>query len=271
MSSSVVKVYRVNIKPPIEPILATHSSRQRVENALSQGSGVERYGRLWRIGRVEKEDNVLVGKLGYISRPKTSEIWDEQKLDFQEFQFKDGSSAIFAVNLETLTLAIQPNSNVGVTSALGAIKALLSLEGEKWELSPLKRTISFEQWKDSVDKIVHVKYRLRKPNPHYGAAKSLEEVMESAEAEVVSLEMRSEQGLDLSSSFLQETQLHTDRGYGEADFVGIKADSAGQNIETKYSSLAGSEEEAVEVETLENGEVSNSEIAEVSRRTNKNG
>ncbi|ERS41840.1 hypothetical protein HMPREF1287_01162 [Corynebacterium sp. KPL1986] len=247
-------------------MLANQSSGQRVENALSQGSGVERYGRLWRIGRVDKIDNVVIGKLGFINRPKTSEIWDEEELDFQEVQFKDGSSATFAVNLDNLSLAIQSTPNVGVTSALGAIRALLSLEGEKWTLSPLKRAVSFEQWKNSVDKIVRAKYKLRKPNPHYGEAKSLEEIMEGAEAEVATLEVSSDQGLDLDSSFLQETQLHTERGYGEADFVGIRSDATGQNVETKYSSIAGSEEEAVEIETLENGEVSNNDIAEVSRR-----
>ncbi|OFN74225.1 hypothetical protein HMPREF2526_04200 [Corynebacterium sp. HMSC070E08] len=193
-----------------------------MENALSQGSGVERYGRIWRVGKVEQEGNVLIGKLGFVNRPKTSEVWDENELDFQEFEFKDGSSATFAVNLETLKLALQPTADVSVTSALGAIRALLSLEGEKWTVSPLKRSIDFETWKSTVDKIVRVKYKLRKPNPHYGEAKSLEEVMESAEAEVVALEMSSSKGLDLGSQFLRETQMHTDRGYGEADFTGTR-------------------------------------------------
>ena len=266
MSSKTVKVYRVKIVPPIEPFLSGNSLGQRVENALSQGSGVERYGRVWRVGKVEKDGNVLIGKLGFVNRPKTSEVWDEDELDFQEFQFKDGSSATFAVNLENLSLAVQPTTNVTITSALGAIRALLSLEGEKWAVSPLKRSVDFEAWKTTVDKIIRAKYKLRKPNPHYGEAKSLEEIMESAEAEVVTLEMSSDDGLDLESPFLRETQLHTDRGYGEADFTGTRRGDGDTSVETKYSSLAGAEEEAIEIAVHDDGEVSSMDIAEVSRR-----
>ncbi|WP_141740736.1 hypothetical protein [Corynebacterium sp. HMSC05D03] len=266
MPSKTVKVYKVQIEPPVEPFLSKESNGQRVANALSQGSGVQRFGRIWRVGKVEQEGSVLIGKLGFVNRPKTSEVWDEDELDFQEVEFKDGSSATFAVNLDTLKLAVQPTAHVSVTSALGAIRALLSLEGEKWTVSPLKRSIDFESWKKTVDKIIRAKYKLRKPNPHYGEAKSLEAIMENAEAEVVALEMSSSEGLDLGSQFLRETQMHTDRGYGEADFIGTRRIANGDTVETKYSSLAGAEEEAIEITVNDDGEISNTAIADVSRR-----
>lgn len=260
------KVYRVKIEPPIEPFLSAEDSATRVENALSQGSGAERYGRLWRIGRVEKQGRVLVGKLGIVNRAKRTESWNEKEEDFEELEFTEGASAIFAVNLESLTLAVQPTADVKITGALGALRAMLSLEGEKWTISPLKKSVDFSDWIKTVDRVVRVKYRLRKPNPHYGDAKNLEDIMEAAEAQVVSLEMASDDGLDLNSSFLQETQLHTDRGYGEADFTGIKNAEDGDIIESKFSSLAGAEEEAVEVPVLENGEISTESIARLSQR-----
>ena len=119
MSSKTVKVYRVQIEPPVQPFLSVKRTAQRVENALSQGSSAVRYGRIWRVGKVEHDGNVLIGKLGFVNRPKTSEVWNEDKLDFQEFEFEGGASSTFAVNLDTLKLAIQPTTNVPVTSALG--------------------------------------------------------------------------------------------------------------------------------------------------------
>ncbi|MCQ4616902.1 hypothetical protein KBX29_08700 [Corynebacterium sp. CCUG 18816] len=266
MSSKTVKVYRVQIEPPVQPFLSVKRTAQRVENALSQGSSAVRYGRIWRVGKVEHDGNVLIGKLGFVNRPKTSEVWNEDKLDFQEFEFEGGASSTFAVNLDTLKLAIQPTTNVPVTSALGAIRSLLSLEGEKWTISPLKRSTDFETWRTTVDKIIRAKYKLRKPNPHYGEAKSLEEIMENAEAEVVVLEMSSRGGLDLDSQFLRQTQMHTDRGYGEADFTGTRRSANGTNVETRFSSMAGAEEEAIEINANNDGEISNTAIADVSRR-----
>lgn len=259
----VGKVYRAKIIPPREPHLFSDSDGQRVANALSPGSRAESYGREWIVGKTSFRNGVLTGRIGFEKTEGTAEIWDEEKLDFKEVAIPQGLTAPFAVNLESLQLSFQPRGAIKANGLMRAVRELLSLEGEKWEVESLRRKVSFEEWKDSVQLITRAKFDVKKPNPHYMNTPDLEAVLEQAEAEYAKLEIASKDGLDLEADFLQQTLDHVDRGYGAAEFRGIRSIAGGNTVETTYSTEVGSEDEAVEAIVGVEGEVAPDKMAEI--------
>ena len=84
--------------------------------------------------------------------------------------------------------------------------------------------MSFTQWRASVDRVVDVRFRLRKPKSLIGEGHLISKaVMEQAEAELALLELQAEKGLTRQPlKFIAQSQVHVERGYGEARHVGLR-------------------------------------------------
>lgn len=174
-----------------------------------------------------------------------------------------GLTAPFVVNLRTLRMALQPRgSAIKLNGLIGAFRALLAQGGDQWRIETPTKVMTFVQWRSSVDRVTAVKFRLRKPNPHWQGAPDLEAVMEEAEAAVAILELENEDGIDSASQFVAQSQVHVERGYGEARYVGVRGAGTSEARETVYNSSIGSEEESVDIPVGEDGEVTQADLAE---------
>lgn len=98
--------------------------------------------------------------------------------------------------------------------------------------------------------------RLRRPNPHYEDTPNLEALLEQSEAEVVRLEARSKDGLNIESGFIRESLGHVGAGHGDARLTGTVREESGER-ETVYDTEIGTEEQASEAPANpDSGEVS---------------
>lgn len=234
------RVYRLRIVPDAQQSLL-ETTKQQILTRFATGNRVTTYQRTWIVGPTDLEDGVLSGRIGYQGEDGTAEIWDDAAQDFVETAVPQGLTAPFAIDLDTLSVAVQPRGGlIKVQSLVNAFERLLSVDPEKWKLVGFHTPTSLEDWKASVDRVVSVKFVVKVPNPNYHGADNVEELIELFAAQNVSLEAQNPKGVDLSSPFVAETEQHIARGYGEAEYRG-KSKTDGR--ETVYSTAVGSEEQ----------------------------
>lgn len=262
------KIYSASIVPPDESFLTQLSIPQRIQNALTPGSSAESYGRTWRIGQTELKGNLLIGRIGFQGEPGTTEVWNEQVVDFEEVDVPAGGTSPFIVNLETQQVWLQPRQRMTPGGLFRALERLLSLNGEKWTLSPEKPKVDLWEWKQSVSKVTQVKFIFKKPNPHYRETPNLEALLEESDAELAKLELASQEGLDTEASFISETQRHIDAGYGEGQYTGEKIDPNGEVVISRYFTNVGTEEDGRTVRVAEDGEADIDAMAQVASGQN---
>lgn len=249
------RVHRLILQPPAQ-ISLLETPRQQVELAISPGNRTTRYNRTWIIGQTELNGNVLSGRIGF-QGDGTTDIWDDDRKDFVEIAIPAGTTAPFAINLETLQAAMQARGSlIKIQSLIGAFEALLLESGFKWKIVGLSRSVSLAEWKKSVTKVTSIRFTIRKPNPHYHGAKNLEDLMGEMETETIRLEAIAEAaGVNVQSEFIMETESHIERGYGEAEYRGVKG-TGSEAYDSFYVTNVGTEEDSEEAEVdPETGEV----------------
>lgn len=249
------RVFGIVFEPPAQGSLL-RSPGEVIQLALARGRRTERYGRTWIVGPTEVHNRVLSGRIGFRGDGGIAELWDEEREDFVEYAMPAGLTAPFAVHLDTLRGAIQVRPPViRVNSLLGAFeKLLLDADDRRWNVRGAERQMTLSDWKAQVGKITQVRFHVKVPNPHWADAPDLQTVMEDAEAEVVTLELQNDSGLNLDAPFVAQTENHVERGYGDARYVGVVEDVSGVH-ESVYSTKLGAEEisdeEAVDPDTGE--------------------
>ncbi|QIZ98635.1 hypothetical protein [Leifsonia sp. PS1209] len=261
------RVFTLRFIPPAQQTLLD-SPEEHILKAVAPGRRANRYGREWIVGQTVLEvdgssaPRVLTGRIGFQGESGTAEIWDDELQDFVPTAIPSGLTAPFAIDLVTLSAAMQPRGSViKINSLIGAFEALLNADGERWRLEGLKRPMSLAEWKETVSKVVSVKFTIREPNPHYHGARDLEEIMNDFESEVIQLEARNEKkGINTQADFLLETEAHIGRGYGEGEYHGVRGEGSDAH-ETVYSTRVGAEEESEEVPVdPDTGEVPSDEL-----------
>jgi hypothetical protein len=211
------------------------------------GNRTTRYNRTWIVGQTDLENRVLSGRIGF-QGSGTTEWFDEASNDFIDISIPAGTTAPFAINLETLEAVMQAGSGqIKIRGLIGAFEALLADAGFKWRIVGFSKTVSLAEWKTSVEKVISIRFTIKKPNPHYGARDSLKALMEELETEAIKLEAFNEhEGVNLDSEFVLQTEEHIELGYGDAEYRGIKRDG-GDVHESVYSTSYGVEEDSEEV------------------------
>jgi hypothetical protein len=263
------RVYRLRIVPDAQQSLLETTGEQILAR-VATGNRVTTYQRTWIVGPTEFADGVLSGRIGYQGEDGTAEIWDDAAQDFVETAVPQGLTAPFAIDLDALSVAVQPRGGlIKVQSLVNAFERLLSVEPEKWKLVGFKTPLPLAEWKASVDRIVSVKFVVKVPNPNYHGATNVQELIEVFAAQNVSLEAQNPNGVDLDSPIVEETEGHIARGYGEAEYHGIRKTDG---HETVYSTAIGSEEQyeesAVDPAT---GEVSTDNLRQILATEDDNG
>lgn len=256
------KVFVLTLTPPDQQPLAPATAEYIVDR-LSPGSSVTRYGREWIIGKTDLEGNLLSGRIGFRGEEGLAEIYDEALKDFREVAVPAGLAVQFVVDLARLRLAVQPRgSAIKLNGLIGAFKALLSGDGHPWRVTTPGKKTTYREWLQTVDKVVEVKMSVRRPNPHYRDTPDLEALLEQSDAEAAKVNLRSDQGLDMASPFVNQTMEHIEAGYGEATMRGSRLEVSGSS-ETIYNTALGSEEQGTEAPVGEHGEVSHENLAAV--------
>lgn len=268
------RVFTLRLIPPAQQTLL-ETPEEHILESISPGRRATRYGREWIVGQTSLEraeagrrHGDLTGRIGFQGEAGTAEIWDDDLQDFVPTAIPSGLTAPFAIDLQTLTAAMQPRGSViRINSLIGAFEALLSAPGQRWQIVGLRNRMSLEEWKSSVSRVTTVKFWIREPNPHYFDAHNLKDIMEDVRSEAIQLEARNEAGLNADSSFIRETEGHIERGYGEAEYRGVRGEGS-EARETVYSTKVGAEEESEEIPVdPETGEVDPSSLVEVLAKT----
>lgn len=255
------KVFVLVLTPPAQPPLVPLD--EYIVDRLSPGRSVTRYSREWIIGKTQRDGDVLSGRIGFRGAEEVAEVYDDRVKDFREVAVPAGLAVQFAVDLAQLRLAVQPRgSAIKLNGLIGAFRALLSEGEHTWRVSSPGKKTTYQEWLQTVDKVLEVKLSVRKPNPHYRDTPDLEALLEQAEAEAAKVTLRSDQGLDMASPFVNQTMVHIAAGYGEATMRGSRQEVSGQS-ETIYNTVLGSEEQGAEVPVGEHGEVSRENLVAV--------
>ncbi|WP_077077579.1 hypothetical protein [Mycobacterium numidiamassiliense] len=254
------RVYGVRFIPPAQMGLFGSPTEALIAR-LSPGNRVTRRGRDWIIGRTQTDGGVLSGRLGFVADGAVTEVWDEGAKDFRDETTQRGVTTTFAVNIDRLTAFIQERTHIPINSAITALEEILN-EGRtqkdlRWSIESRKGTQSLQRWLETVDKVTAVRLTVRKPNPRWQDARNLQKIMENAEAEIANIELENQNGIDINSDFISETQSHIDRGYGDGRYEGVRTDDDGTH-KTSFSTRVGTEELHDEAPTTESGEVDES-------------
>lgn len=243
------KVHVLRLEPPDQASLLERDG-EWITNRVKRGATVTRYKREWLVGKVELDGAILAGRIGFRGSEGTAEVWNDQDQDFEAIAVPQGQAVPFAIDLDGLKIAIQTRPQLKLNGLIGAIEALLSEDRFRWRVRSTRAELTFAQWRASVERVTRVRLRVVRPNPHYRDTPNLEALLEQAEAEVVSMEIQSDLGIDTAAPFIEESQQHIDAGYGEAVYQG---ESEGH--ETVYNTKLQSEETYEEFDVTVEGEV----------------
>jgi hypothetical protein len=216
--------------------------------ALKPGTRIERHRRVWRMGQVRREGRSLVGRIGY-EAPGIDELWDDEIADFREMERPAGTTSPFAIDLRHLRVAYQLRPGlIRAKSFTGALQALMNDADpvDRWRVFPELETIPFEQWLATVDRVVSLRVRVERPNPHYADRQRVRALIEGANARMAEIVLNADpedlQGIDVKDPFIVEAIEHANE-YGSYAAV---AEARGER--TQWSSP---QEGAAETRTVE--------------------
>lgn len=237
------------------------AGRSAMDDAFVPGTGIERYGRVWRMGAVSFEGKPVLyyqGRIGYQRAAGTTELFDEETRDFTPAAIIEGASSSFALDVRTMIVAFQLRpGKIKRTSFTGAFAELLQEGSQRggWAVTALREEATFEQFVERVDAITELRVRLKKPNPDWSGRKRLRQVFEDANAEVMDIVWRSSAdagGVDTGAEIVRQAIQHSyERRYGHVVAHGTESD---QDI--KYDSRTDTAPPELQVPADPRGEAS---------------
>jgi hypothetical protein len=87
---------------------------EALEESLVPGTYVERYGRVWRMGRWRREDDAIFGRIGFEEEPGVTELWNEDKNDFEEQALPSGVTSPFVIRTADSSVASKERASTHV-------------------------------------------------------------------------------------------------------------------------------------------------------------
>jgi hypothetical protein len=223
-------------------------------NALRPGTRITRHNRTWFMGQVRSEGTSIVGRIGYQTPGTLTEIWDEEAVDFREATHPSGTTSPFAIDplsspWPRVAFQLRPGL-IRVHSFLGAFQALLNEASpvDRWRLRQDVEEIPFDEWVKSVDRVVTLRVRLRRPNPHYEDRDAVRALVDGANARMAEIVWKADpeslDGLDVGDAFVREAIEHSKR-YGS---FAAAAERAGRRTIWGSNQQAAAEERVVEAD-----------------------
>lgn len=188
-------------------------------SALVPGTRIERHNRTWLLGQVRPQGRSIVGRIGF-QAANVSELWDEEINDFREDMLTGGTTSPFAIDPERRRVAFQLRPGlIRVRSFTGALQALMNRASpvNRWRVSQEVEEVPFVEWAETVDRVIRLRIRVKRPNPHYGNRKRVEELVEGANARMAQIVWSADpealDGIDVNDEFIREAISHAEH-YG---------------------------------------------------------
>lgn len=201
-----------------------------LRTALTSGfAEVERYRRVWRLGRLETVETpsgqILYGRLGYQAREGETSVWNEATRDWEQQPVPRGETVTFAIRLTDLRIAFQirpPSITVG--GFIGAMEALLNRQEPErpWVIELGTSRPAYRAWRGTVSRVVRARGHLELPNPHWQGREKLESFFENFQLDEASVNLHFDPDAPQEAVDDVVTQMvdHAERGYGSAVIVG---------------------------------------------------
>ena len=213
-----------------------------------------RHKRTWRIGNLTSgpNDEWITGQLGAESGgPRMEFGWNQDEKNWEpEVRALEHSVVTpFAFLRDGRVLAVMDHPEIDENAAAAVLTHLLNdgeraggIQGTDWSVDPILAEEEFDQWVNSVDRVVKVKFVFKRPNPD--KADDLETLMgrlDDLDAEYIAEEIKAKDpqlGLDknglnqdahlqqLKSAAVRSWAFITAIGYREDQRVRFSQDSA---------------------------------------------
>lgn len=247
--------------PDLLPLEDPHDVLRR---SLQPGTAVERHNRLWRMGQWREEHGVIYGRIGFEAAGSPTEVWNEKKNDFEERVFPSGVTSPFAIRISDFRIAFQlRGGTIRRQSFIGAMQALLrEASSTHWRIESLTRDIPFREWAESVSRVTNLRFRLERPNPHYGERDLVRAIVQDAGSAMTNVVLQADEddldGLDVTSDFVAQCVEHGDR-YGDYRAVGER-EVAGETHRVIWSKQTGELDERVVDADPETGEIGQADL-----------
>ena len=220
------------------------SFAEDIVNAISPDVRIRRYGRLWRVSKPRELDGFVAAKLGFERTGRGHAVsYDERVQDFvvMEQPSEQGNFVHFVIDLPRQVLAFEEKPpDIKRQSFLGALSALLNQSQYQFEIQPLPDLADFQEWLQTVDRVVRFHAVLKRPNPEWRErTQKVRELIESTGADQVALDARvnnpQQTGLEVQKSILGDAVEHAGGGYAKVVATGVDEDkikrfNSAQNI-----------------------------------------
>lgn len=208
---------------PADPL--GHLTTADFEKALVPGTWIERYDRVWRMGRWQLSQGIFTGRIGYERAGDVAELWDDSISDFRASTLREGLTSPFALNPETGLIAFQLRSGrIQPHSFTGAFRSLLA-EATRvaWRVTVQVREQTLDHWLSTVRRVDRLELRLERPNPNYRGRQAIERLIEGTRAGMAKVILEADDnnpaGLDVGNAFVREAIDHA-QDYGTIKAVG---------------------------------------------------
>lgn len=200
-----VLIYKVNrrplsadlslFEPPASPI--RHLYEVLLEQRRPVVSG-RRYQREWRVGNLNLDEDAgtITGLIGWSrSDASLTSVWDEESKSWRERVVAADTSAVspfvFQADRRYLGVLKHPSFrehtlNWVFTEILNRAEMARAVPLVQWAVEPVGDEREFNNWLDSVDQVVELRFTFERPNPD--AEKAFEQLFErldSLEAEKI--------------------------------------------------------------------------------------
>jgi hypothetical protein len=229
-----------------------------LEESLRPGTQVSRYDRLWHIARWTREDDHIIGRIGFEPVGRQGELWDERAKDFREQEIRvAATTSRFVVDLNTFRVAFQLRGNVIKPGTFrGNFQALLN-EAADWGWRVRLLGIDqppWEDWREEVTRVVKLAISMRLPNPRF-PGQHVEELFDRTKAAAIKLALDAPDGesINIDDELVLEA-IELAKDYGNIDAVGERTTVAGEPEEVPWTDRAEGKAAKARVPADVNGE-----------------
>ena len=225
--------------------------RSALEQSWIGGSRITHRNTDWLLSKPTHFNSyVWTGHFGYVREDDFATVeWDEESSEFLQRNVDRGTAFPFMVDTSKRLLSIQSLGHPAA-SLIQRLTHLLNDNGVYgWEITPLVRHMTFQEWSGTVAGVTKMTARLDSPNPKWKGKPKLEELITQTNSRSVRLEARSFSSdfIDLGSDWGREVLDHVSDGYGTINVVGTEVATAEESKLKLERSNRGSTPETSQV------------------------
>jgi hypothetical protein len=240
----MAKIARAQIIAPGQGSLF-ETTAELLASVLVPGASVERYSRTWRIGHTAREDDRLLGRIGFEGERQTF-IWNDESKDFLPGPSPNGLVVPFVINLNSLRVVFQVRPpTIRARSFTGALEGILRhATDQDWRVEPVTHQMSFEDWRATVTKVTRMYFLAERPNPNWEGRPELEGLMRRlGDLDSAGFVFSAENGINTNDELAVELVDHVyRRDYGRGSAAGPR-EIDGRIIESVLDSETGETED----------------------------